>query len=287
MARAIWKGSIAFGLVQIPVELHVAEEAHEISFRQLDKHDLSPVGYDRVNKRTGKKVPWEDIVRGYEWDKGTYVVLSDDELKSANPKATHTIDIVAFVDAKDVDEVYFSTPYYLTPAKVSSKAYALLRETLHRTGRVGIAKIVIRTRQHLAALVPRDNALVLVTLRYAHELRDARDLALPKERIDKLGVTKAELDMANTLVEGMHQKWDPEQYKDDFRDDVMALVEKKVHAGEINTIEEIPAAHEPNAARANVVDLMEMLKKSVQAQETPHAKATAKARPRKHARKSA
>jgi DNA end-binding protein Ku len=287
MARAIWKGNIAFGLVQIPVELHVAEEPHELSFRQLDKHDFAPIGYDRVNKRTGKKVAWEDIVRGYEWDRGAYVVLSDEELKAANVEATHTIDILAFVDGEDVDEVYFNTPYYLKPSKQSAKAYALLRETMARTGQFGIAKIVIRTRQHLAAVMPRGDALVLVTLRYADELRDTRGLDLPKQAAGELGVTKAELQMANTLVLGMHQKWRPDEYKDDYKNDVMALVEKKVKAGEINTLEELPEAHAPYGPRTNVVDLMEMLKKSVAQTQEHRPKPPKSTRPRKHTRKSA
>ncbi|HEX4512637.1 MAG TPA: Ku protein, partial [Polyangiaceae bacterium] len=148
MARAIWKGSIAFGLVQIPVELFVAEEPSELSFRQLDKHDFSPIGYDRINKRTGKKVAWNDIVRGFEWEKDEYVVLSDEEIERANVEATHTIDIVAFVDEGEVDPIYFERPYYVAPTKQGTKAYALLRETLAKNGQIGIAKVVIRTRQH-------------------------------------------------------------------------------------------------------------------------------------------
>ncbi len=261
-ARAIWKGSIAFGLVQIPVELYVAEESTELSFRQLDKHDFSPVGYDRINKRTGKKVAWDDIVRGYEWDKDEYVVLSDAELESANVEATHTIDIVAFVDEGEVDPVYFEKPYYVAPTKQGAKAYALLRATLSKNKQIGVAKVVIRTRQHLAALMPQGDVLTLVTLRFAHELRSPEDLPLPGRSLDKLGVSDAEMRMAETLVRGMHDEWKPEQYKDTFRDDVLALVEKKVKAGEVNTITELPRErHEPK--KSNVVDLMDMLKRSL------------------------
>ncbi len=262
-SRAIWKGSIAFGLVQIPVELHVAEESDELSVRQLDKHDFSPIGYDRINKRTGKKVAWEDIVRGFEWDKDEYVVLSDEELASANVEATHTIDILAFVDDGDVDPVYFEKPYYVTPTKQGQKAYALLRATMAKNKQIGVAKVVIRTRQHLAALMPSGDALTLVTLRFAHELRDTKALALPGRSLEKLGVSDAEMRMAETLVRGMHDEWKPEQYKDTFRDDVMALVEKKVKAGAVNTVAELPRERHEAKPKSNVVDLMDMLKRSL------------------------
>jgi DNA end-binding protein Ku len=271
MARSIWKGSIAFGLVQIPVDLHAAEAPDELAFRQLDKHDFAPIGYDRVNKRTGKKVVWEDIVRGFEWDKGEYVVLSDAELEDANVEATHTIDIVAFVDGGEIDAMYFEKPYYLKPSKQGAKAYALLRRTLERTKQIGIAKIVIRTRQHLAALVARGDALVLVTMRYAHELRGAKDLELPHDATGS--ITEAEQKMADTLVHGMHAKWKPEEYKDEFRDDVLALVEKKAKAGEVNTVEELEHAPHEAPRKGNVVDLMDLLKKSIE-DRAPSVKST-------------
>ena len=287
MPRSIWKGSVSFGLVQIPVDLHAAEDSNELSFRQLDKHDFAPIGYDRVNKRTGKKVAWEDIVRGYEWDRDEYVVLTDEELEQANVEATHTIDIVAFVDQGEVDPMYFEKPYYVTPSKQGQKAYALLRETLARSGQIGVAKIVIRTRQHLAALSPRGEALVLVTLRYAYELRSADDLDLPKESLDKLGVSDGEMKMAEMLVRTMHGHFEPEQYKDEFRDDVLALVEKKAKAGAINQVPEAGHEHhrEPKP-KSNVVDLMDLLKRSLGEQGVPKP-ALAKAAPRaKKARKN-
>lgn len=280
MPRSIWKGSVSFGLVQIPVDLHSAESPDELSFRQLDKHDFAPIGYDRVNKRTGKKVAWEDIVRGYEWDRDEYVVLTDEELESANVEATHTIDIVAFVDEGEVDPMYFEKPYWVTPTKQGQKAYALLRETLAKSKRIGIAKIVIRTRQHLAALLPKGEGLVLVTLRYSYELRDAGDLDLPNKSLDKLGVTAGEKKMAEMLVETMHAHFQPEQYKDEFRDDVLALVEKKAKAGEINQVPE--ATHERHREpkpKTNVVDLMSLLKQSLGDKGVPKP-ALAKASPR-------
>ena len=249
MARAIWKGA-SLSASCIPVELFVAEESNELSFRQLDKHDFSPIGYDRINKRTGKKVAWDDIVRGFEWEKDEYVVLSDEELESANVEATHTIDIVAFVDQGEVDPIHFERPYYVAPTEQGTKAYALLRETLAKNGQIGIAKVVIRTRQHLAALMPKGDALTLVQLRFAHELRPAEDLPLPPKNLEKLGVSAAEQKMADTLVKGMHDEWKPEQYKDTFRDDVLALVEKKAKAGEVNTVAELPHEKRPTSRRA-------------------------------------
>jgi DNA end-binding protein Ku len=262
MPRSIWKGSIAFGLVHIPVDLHVAEEPDDLTFRQLDKRDFSPIGYERINKATGKKVAWEDIVKGYEVAKDEYVVLSEAELESANVEATHTIDLVAFVDAKEIPPMYFDKPYYLTPTKQGAKAYALLRETLSRTGQVGVAQIVICTRQHLAALVPRDDVLMLVTMRYQHELRTPDDLDLPHGSLQKLGVAPKELDMAERLVRGMHAEFDPSEYKDRFRDDVMALIEKKADAGDVNTVPHEARARGPERP-TNVVDLMSLLKKSL------------------------
>ena len=281
MARAIWKGSIAFGLVQIPVELHVAEEPDELSFRQLDKHDFSPIGYDRINKRTGKKVAWDDIVRGFEVEKDEYVVLSDEELESANVEATHTIDIIAFVDAGEVDPIYFEKPYFVSPAKQGAKAYALLRDTLAKGDQIGIAKVVIRTRQHLCALMPKDDALTLVQLRFAHELRNADALGLPPKNLDKLGVSPAEQRMADMLVKSMHDAWKPEQYKDTFRDDVLALVEKKAKAGEINTVAELPHEKRPPAHTRNVLDLMDMLKRSLGEKGIPEPASASKPGPKK------
>lgn len=287
MARAIWKGSIAFGLVQIPVELYVAEEPHELSFRQLDKHDFSPVGYEHVNKRTGKKVAWEDIVRGYEWDTDEYVVLSEEELERTYAEATHRVDIIAFVDAAEVDPMYFEKPYYLAPTKQGVKAYALLRETLARSGQIGIAKIVIRTRQHLAALMPNGEMLMLLTMRYQHELRGAGELHIPKESLDKLGVSEAEMKMADMLVKGMHEHFKPDKYKDDFRDAVLALIEKKAKAGEVNTVAELPRERHEAKAAGKVVDLMDMLKRSLGEKGIP-GPGPKRAAPRKnHVRKTA
>lgn len=263
MPRSIWKGSIAFGLVQIPVGLYTAEEPDDLSFTLLDRRDFSPIGFERVNRRTGKKVEWEDVVKGYEVDKGEYVVLSKQDFEEANVEATQTIDIIHFADRKSIDPVYYDKPYYLAPDKGGQKAYALLREVLEKSDRVGVAKVVIRTRQHLAALLPRNGVLTLITLRFAHELRDAKGLDVPEEGLKRIGVSKKELDMAETLVEGMVDEFQPKQYHDEYRDDLMALVDRRVKEGEVNTVPEA-APKKKRPQRAQVLDLMSLLKQSVE-----------------------
>ena len=259
MARSIWKGSITFGLVNIPVGLYTAETRDEIHFKMLDKKTMSPIHYKRVSEESGKEVDWNDIVRGYEFSPGKYVVMSDEDLKRAAPEATQTIDIVDFVDMDEISPLYFDKPYYLGPDKKGSKAYALLREVLRRTNKVGIAKVVIRTRQYLAAVVPRGDVLTLELLRFAHELRDPSELDIPK---GKEGVSERELDMAERLVEGMVDAWDPEKYKDDYRRDLMKTIEERVEAGQLEAAPEPEA--KPRQRADNVVDLMALLKRSVE-----------------------
>jgi DNA end-binding protein Ku len=273
MARAIWKGSISFGLVNIPVGLYAAETRNDISFKMLDKKTMSPIHYKRVSEESGKEVPWDETVRGYEFESGQYVVLSDADLKGAAPEATQTIDIVDFVDLEEISPLYFDKPYYLGPDKKGSKAYALLRETLRRTGKVGIAKVVIRTREYLAAVVARGDVLTLELMRYAHELRDPSELDVPA---GKQGVSDREIDMAERLVEGMVSAWDPEKYKDSYRDDLMKMIEKRVEAGQLEKSPE-PAAKAEKAPRSNVIDLMALLKQSVEEGGKPGRKAPAKA----------
>jgi DNA end-binding protein Ku len=259
MPRAIWKGSITFGLVNIPVGLYSAETRDEIHFKMLDKKTMSPIHYKRVSEESNKEVDWNDIVRGYEFSPGKYVVMSDEDLKRAAPEATQTIDIVDFVDMDEISPLYFDKPYYLGPDKKGIKAYALLREVLRRTNKVGIAKVVIRTRQYLAAVVPRGEVLTLELLRFAHELRDPSELDIPK---GKEGVSERELDMAERLVEGMVDAWDPEKYKDDYRRDLMKMIEERVEAGQLEASPE--PAPKPRQRADNVVDLMALLKRSVE-----------------------
>src|SRR5215831_11810486 len=196
MPRALWKGAISFGLVNIPVELYPAENRKSFKFSMLDKRDLSPVGYKRYSKESGKEVPWEDIVKGYEYEKDQYVVLSDEDFKRANVKATQTIDIRAFVGADEIPVEYFETPYYLAPDKRGAKVYALLRATLKSTQRIAVAQVVIRTTQHLAAVIPDGRALIMMTLRYEDELRPMKDLDLPPENLKAAGLSPKEIDLA-------------------------------------------------------------------------------------------
>jgi len=259
MARAIWKGSITFGLVNIPVGLYSAETRDEIHFKLLDSKTKSPIHYKRVSEESSKEVSWEDTVRGYEFSPGKFVVLSDEDLKRAAPEATQTIDIVDFVDIDEISPLYFDKPYYLGPDKKGAKAYALLREVLRRTKKVGIAKVVIRTRQYLSAVVARGDVLTLELMRYAHELRDPSELDVPK---GKEGVSERELDMAERLVEGMVDAWDPEKYKDDYRRDLMKMIEERAKAGDLEASPE--PAPKPKPRGDNVVDLMALLKRSVE-----------------------
>jgi len=280
MARAILKGSISFGLVNIPVGLYSAETRDEISFKLLDKKTMSPIHYKRVSEESGKEVPWEETVRGYEFESGQYVVMSDEDLKRAAPEATQTIDIVDFVDLEDISPLYFDKPYYLAPDKKGAKAYALLREILRRTKKVGIAKVVIRTRQYLAAVVARGDVLTLELMRYAHELRDPSELDVPR---GKEGVSEREIDMAERLVEGMVSAWDPEKYKDTYRQELMKTIKKRAEAGQLESSPE--PAPKPKEARSNVVDLMALLKQSVEqgGRKPAHKAASTKKAPAKKA----
>lgn len=261
-ARAIWTGTVGFGLVQIPVSLHAAEDKDELDMTLLDKRNFAPVGYQRVNKVTGKEVPWEQIVKGYEHAKGEYVVLSDADFKAANAEATRQVDILDFVEYSAIDPRFLVRPYYLAPQKAGRKAYALLRETLRRSDKAGIGKIVIRTRQHLAAVVAHDKALLLVLLRFADELRDERDLDLPETNLTKLGVTPKEVQMAEQLVQGMVADFEPKKYVDEYRRDLTKLIQRKVKAGEVN---QVPEGGEPRATKpaANVIDLSSLLASSL------------------------
>jgi DNA end-binding protein Ku len=262
MARSMWKGAISFGLVHIPVEMYPAVSDKGLDLTMLDRRDFSPVGFKRYNKGNGKEVTWDDIVKGYEYSDGEYVVLSEEDLRRANPEATQTIDIVAFVDAEQVPLLYFDHPYYLAPGKGGDKVYALLRATLQETGKVGIARVVIRVKQHLAALVCVGDTIVLNTLRYADEIRDAGELKIPDAHAKGATISDKELKMAMALVEGMSEDWQPDQYHDTYREDVLALVEQKVAANETKSIT-MPGKEERPAAASNVIDLVSLLQASL------------------------
>ncbi len=260
--RAIWKGSITFGLVNIPVSLHSAESRDEITFRLLDRRNLAPVRYQRVNERTRKEVPWADIVKGYEYSPGEYVVMTDEDFRRANVEATQTVEITGFVDESEITPVYYDKPYYLEPQKQAHKSYAVLREVLQRSGKVGIARVVLRSKEYIAVVIPLGRVLVANLLRYRHELRQPDALDLPTESLKENRITEGEIRMAERLVDAMVDKWDPDKYKDEYRKDLMTLINRRVESGQTQAIEE-PEVPQPKRS-AKVVDIMDLLKQSIQ-----------------------
>ena len=269
MARAIWKGNIRFGLVNIPIALYPATRREEFKFRLLRKSDLSPVSYKRVAEKDGKEVPWDQIVKGYEYEKGKYVVLKDEDFERVDLEATQTVDIQDFVDQEEIDPIFFYKPYYLEPQKGGDKAYALLRDALKDSNKVGIAKVVIKTRQYLAGVKPEDGVLVLELMHFADELADPGKLHVPK----KTEVGKREMNMAKSLIDSMSSKWNPEKYRDDYREALMEVIEEKVEAGGKEIEEKPKKARKPT----KVIDLVSVLQKSLE-QTGGKKKATAKSR---------
>ena len=268
--RAIWKGSISFGLVNIPIALYPATRREELKFRLLRKSDLSPVNYKRVAEKDGKEVPWDQIVKGYEYEKGKYVVLKDEDFERVDLEATQTVDIQDFVDVDEIDPMFFYKPYYLEPQKGGDKAYALLRDALKRSKKVGIAKVVIKTRQYLAGVKPEDGALVLELMHFADELADTGKLHLPK----KVEVGKRETNMAKSLIDSMSAKWNPEKYHDDYREALMEVIEEKVEAGGKDIEEKPKKAPKPT----KVIDLVSVLQKSLEQTGGAKKKSTTKSR---------
>jgi DNA end-binding protein Ku len=268
--RAIWKGSISFGLVNIPIALYPATRREEFKFRLLRKSDLSPVNYKRVAEKDGKEVPWDQIVKGYEYEKGKYVVLKDEDFERVDLEATQTVDIQDFVDVDEIDPIYFYKPYYLEPQKGGDKAYALLRDALKDSKKVGIAKVVIKTRQYLAGVKPEDGALVLELMHFADELADTGKLHLPK----KVEVGKREMNMAKSLIDSMSAKWNPEKYHDDYREALMEVIEEKVEAGGKEIEEKPKKAPKPT----KVIDLVSVLQKSLEQTGGAKKQSTAKSR---------
>src|SRR5438477_8407423 len=272
MARAIWKGSISFGLVNIPIGLYPATRREELRFRLLRKTDLSPVNYKRVAEKDGKEVPWDEIVKGYEYEKGKYVVLKDEDFQRVDLEATQTVDIQDFVDQEEIDPMFFYKPYYLEPQKGGDKAYTLLRDALAGSKKVGIAKVVIKTRQYLAGVKPEDGALVLELMHFADELADTSKLHIPK----KVEVGKREMNMATALVDSMSAKWKPEKYHDDYREALMEVIEEKVESGGKEIEEKPKKAPKPT----KVIDLVKVLQQSLE--QTGKAKTKSSKRAGKH-----
>lgn len=264
--RTLWKGAISFGLVHIPVGLVSATSQQGVDFDWLDKRSMDPVGYKRINKATGKEVTKENIVKGVAFEKGRYVVISEEEIRAAHPDSTQTIDIFAFVDSAQIPLVNIDTPYYLAPQKRGEKVYALLRQTLVDTGKVALAHVVIRTTQHLAAVMPVESALVLVLLRWPAEVRSLDTLELT-EAVTEVTLNKSERDMAKRLVKDMSADWQPEEYVDTFQDQIMQLVETKARDGKIENVETPGDADEQKSA--DVIDLTELLKRSLNSKKSP------------------
>lgn len=264
MAGSIWKGSISFGLLNIPVTLQKAQEDKDLSFSMLDSKDMSPIKYKKVSAKDGKEVPWNRIVKGFEYESGQFVTLTKDDIKAANPKATQTIDIQDFVDFDEIDLMFFEKPYYLVPQKSGAKGYYLLVEALRKTNKVAIGKIVIRTKQHIAAIMAKGDYLVMEMLRFAHEVLEVDEVDYLKE-FEKPKFSAKELKMAEELIEGMSAPWDPDQYKDTYEDDIMKVVAMKVEAGEGQEIDWGPLPDEDKGNSGMVMDLMPLLKKSLEA----------------------
>ncbi|MEZ2295042.1 Ku protein [Variovorax sp. RCC_210] len=260
-SRTLWKGAITFGLVHIPVGLHTASTEQGVDFDWLDKRSMDPVGYKRINKKTGREIDKDNIVKGFEYEDGKYVVISPDEIEAVYPRTTQTIEIQRFIDANEIPFVYLERPYYVAPINKGQKVYALLREVLVKTGKVGLAKVVIATKQHLAVLVPSGKALVLNLLRWGDEVKTLDGLDLPAAGVKGAHLTPAEMKMAQQLVEDMSGKWNPEDFKDEFKHAVMKIVDKKVKAGDTETV--IQPEEEAPGESAEVIDLTELLARSL------------------------
>ena len=268
--RAIWKGSISFGLVNIPIALYPATRKEELKFRLLRKSDLSPVNYKRVAGKDGKEVPWDQIVKGYEYEKGKFVVLKEEDFERVDLEATQTVDIQDFVHVDEIDPMFFYKPYYLEPQKGGDKAYALLRDALKESKKIGVAKVVIKTREYLAGVKPEDGALVLELMHFADELVDTDKLNVPK----KLEVGKREMNMAKSLIDSMSAKWDPNKYHDEYREALMEVIEEKVEAGG----KEIQEKPKPKKQPTKVIDLVSVLQQSLKETQGAKKRSTTKGR---------
>ena len=280
MPRAIWKGAITFGLVYVPVEVFPATQSERTGFNLLDRRTLDPVGYQQINKRTGKPIQHANIVRGYEYEKGAYVVMSDEEIKAASPESTQTVDLLAFVEASQVSFLYLDAPYWLAPDKRAGKTYALLRDALAASGKIGIANVVLHSRQHLAALVAAGPALALQTLRWATEVREFDAVKRLPGSAQAAGVSTHELQMARKLIDDMSTDWDPETYRDTYLDAILELAGRKAREGKAHELTPVEAPV-PERRGADIVDLSELLKRSL----GKRSERGASAQPRKTAAK--
>ncbi len=277
MARPIWTGTLSFGLLNVPVSLMSGERSVDLHFRMLDSRSNTPVRYERVNAETGEEVPWKEIVKAFEYEKGSYVVLEPEDIKSAASEGREAVEVEAFVDANAIGPEYFEKPYILVPGKKAEKGYVLFRETLRRTGKIGIARVVIRTREYLSAVMPKGDALMLMLLRYPQELVDAADYGVPQGAVAKYRVSPKEMQMAEQLIESMSDDWAPDNYRDEFRDRLRKVIEKRLKSKGVVTPPVDDDGETPENATTNVVDFMALLQKSLATKKrTPAKKAASK-----------
>ena len=287
MARPIWTGTLSFGLLNVPVSLMSGERSVDLHFRMLDNRSNTPVRYERVNAETGEEVPWKEIVKAFEYEKGSYVVLEPEDIKSAASEGREAVEVAAFVDAKSIGPEYFEKPYILVPGKKAEKGYVLLRETLKRTGKIGIARVVIRTREYLSAVVPRDKALLLMLLRYPQELVDAADYNIPQGATSEYRISPKEIEMAEQLVESMSGEWKPGDYRDEFRERLRKVIAKRLRSKGVVTPPADDDADVPENATTNVVDFMALLQQSLASRKRTPAKKAAKKKAATAAKKKA
>jgi len=273
-SRPIWKGSISFGLVYVPVTLYNLEHNVDLHFKLLDSRNHSAIRYERINETTGEEVPWDKLVKGYEYTKGNFVIIEEEEFKKVAVEATQTIEIVDFIKKEEISDLYFDKPYILVPQKKAEKGYVLLRDVLQKSQRIGIAKVVIRTREYLSAVQPLESGLVLMLLRFAQEILPLSDFALPTQSAETYKISPKEVELATQLVDSQSSKWDPSKYKDEYREQLLKWIEEKAEKGHVESIEQ--GGNEDAEVATNVVDLVELLRKSVSNQPS-----TARAKPDK------
>jgi DNA end-binding protein Ku len=277
MARPIWTGTLSFGLLNVPVSLMSGERSVDLHFRMLDSRSNTPVRYERVNAENGEEVPWKEIVKAFEYEKGSYVVLEPDDIKSAASEGREAVEVEAFVDADSIGPEYFEKPYVLVPGKKAEKGYVLFRETLKRTGKIGIARVVIRTREYLSAVMPKGDALMLMLLRYPQELVEVSDYKIPEGAASKHRISPKEMQMAEQLIDSMSGEWKPDDYRDEFRDRLRKVIEKRLKSKGVVTPSIDEEAEAPENATTNVVDFMALLQKSLASKKrTPAKKHSAK-----------
>jgi len=286
MARPVWNGTISFGLLNVPVQIFSGERSVDLHFRLLDSRDQKPIRYERVNADTGEEVAWKDIVKAFEYEKGNYVVIPEEDLKAAAPEMTETVEIETFVERDAISPMYYEKPYFLVPGKKAEKGYVLLRETLKKTGRIGIGKVVIRTRQYLSALMPQGDALLLNLMRFPQELVKPDQFELPGKKLSDYRISAREIEMAGQLIDSMTADWKPADYQDDFRDKLHKFVERRIAkaSGSKRRDQDEPA---PAPKRdTNVVDFMALLKKSLDAKGARGGKPAARRKSRAPARRA-